>query len=83
VNPPLSRGSEPTWGIAVRNASPTALVIAMDAENDFATKAKRDEVRRKLQAAIREEIKYQDADIGQDELDYLIHIVCGVRTSTS
>ncbi|MFC9158307.1 hypothetical protein ACFTT0_25370 [Streptomyces bauhiniae] len=56
------------------DASLTALVIAMDAENDFETQAKRDKVRRQLQEAIREEVKYQVADISQGELDALVHV---------
>jgi regulatory protein YycI of two-component signal transduction system YycFG len=32
------------------------------------------EERRKLQAAIREEVRYQDADISQDDLDILVSV---------
>jgi L-lactate utilization protein LutC len=46
----------------------------MDPENDFATQEKRDDVRRNLQNAIREEVEYQDASIGQEELDHLVHV---------
>jgi hypothetical protein len=71
VTPRIGRRIQDCW---LLDASPTALLIAMDAENDFETPAKRDDVRRKLQEAIREEVKYQDADISQDELDILVNI---------
>ncbi len=60
-----------TW---LLDASPTALVIAMDPENDFETQDKRDTVRRKLQDSIREEVLYQDADITQGYLDALVNV---------
>lgn len=56
------------------DASPTALVIVMDPENHFETQYKRDKGRRNLQHAIREELRYQDADISQSELDFLVHV---------
>ncbi|MGW4591716.1 hypothetical protein ACWEKJ_30735 [Amycolatopsis thermoflava] len=56
------------------DASPTALLIAMDPENHFATPAQRDRVRRNLQEAIREEVRYQDAEISQADLDFLVRI---------
>jgi hypothetical protein len=62
---------EDLWAL---DAPPTALVIAMDPENDFATAAKRDEVKRKLKEAIREEVRFLDADISQQELDNLVHV---------
>ncbi|MFG1805758.1 hypothetical protein [Streptomyces sp. NPDC049040] len=71
VTPRVGRRLKDRWML---DASLTALVIAMDAENDFENQAKRDKVRRQLQDAIREEVKYQDADIGQVELDALVHI---------
>jgi hypothetical protein len=39
--------------------------------------------RRKLQQAIREEVRYQDADISQDDLDILVSVHVGATTSTS
>jgi len=43
-------------------------------ENHFATAEQRAEERRKLQAAIREEVRCQDADISQDDLDILVSV---------
>ncbi|MFV0127799.1 hypothetical protein ACLGI4_08805 [Streptomyces sp. HMX112] len=71
VTPRVGRRLQDRWML---DASLTALMIAMDAENDFETQAKRDKVRRQLQDAIREEVKYQDADINQTELDALVHV---------
>ncbi len=55
-------------------ATPTALVIAMDPENKWATPENRANECRKLQAAIREEVVLQGGDIGQEELDVLVNI---------
>lgn len=71
VTPRVGRKLDKGW---LLDASLTALLIAMDPENDFATEADRDDVRRKLQDAIREEVEYQDASISQDELDHLVHV---------
>ncbi|MBT2212438.1 hypothetical protein [Actinomadura sp. NEAU-AAG7] len=71
VTPRVGRKFGDGW---LLDASPTALMIAMDAENDFETEFKRDKLRRKLQEAIREEVQYQDADISQVELDHLVHV---------
>ncbi|MBP5895220.1 hypothetical protein [Streptomyces scabiei] len=71
VTPRIGRKLQDRWML---DASLTALVIAMDAENDFATQDKRDKVKRQLQDAIREEVKYQDAEISQRELDALVHV---------
>ncbi|WP_146231476.1 hypothetical protein [Lentzea atacamensis] len=71
VTPRVGRKIGDGW---LLDASPTALMIAMDPENDFATQAMRDDVRRKLQDAIREEVEYQDATINQDELNHLVHV---------
>lgn len=71
ITPRVGRRIGDRWML---DASPTALVIAMDPENDFATQAQRDDMRRALQKAIREEVRYQDADISQSELDYLVHV---------
>jgi hypothetical protein len=46
----------------------------MDAENKFATQAQRDAERQKLQDAIREEVKFQGGEIGQEDLDYLVEL---------
>ncbi|WP_155830360.1 hypothetical protein [Glycomyces tenuis] len=82
VNPHLIAryGVTPRAGRKIRegkwllDASSTALMIAMDAENNFATEEAREKMRRKLQAAIREEVQYQDADINDASLDELVHI---------
>ncbi|MCC8245068.1 hypothetical protein [Saccharothrix luteola] len=71
VTPRVGRKLDNGW---LLDASLTALLIAMDPENDFATQADRDDVRRKLQDAIREEVEYQDARISQEELDHLVHV---------
>ncbi|MES9541884.1 hypothetical protein [Actinomadura sp. NPDC000600] len=71
ITPRVGRRIRDRW---LLDASLTALVIAMDPENTFATQEKRDEERRKLQNAIREGVRYQNADISQEELDLLVHI---------
>jgi hypothetical protein len=71
VTPRVGRKLGDRW---LLDASLTALMIAMDPEHGFETEAKRADVRRNLQQAIREEVKYQDADISQGELDHLVHI---------
>ncbi|MBF9071907.1 hypothetical protein [Streptacidiphilus fuscans] len=43
-------------------------------ENLFATEELRARMRRALQQCIREEVEYQDASIGQDELDLMVNI---------
>ena len=69
------RAGRKIWeGKWLLDASSTALMIAMDAENNFATEEAREKMRRKLQAAIREEVQYQDADINDASLDELVHI---------
>jgi hypothetical protein len=60
--------------IQLIDRTPTALVVAMDAENKFATAAKCGDERRKLQNAIREEIAFQGGEIGQADLDYLVEV---------
>jgi hypothetical protein len=54
--------------------TPTALILAMDAENKFETEVQRANERRKLQDAIREEVKLQGGEIGQEDLDYLVEV---------
>jgi hypothetical protein len=46
----------------------------MDAENRWATPALRNNERRKLQGAIREEVEAQGGEITQEDLDFLINI---------
>lgn len=71
ITPRIGRRIANRW---LLDASPTALVLAMDPENHFATAAKCAEQRKNLQAAIREEVRYQDADISQDDLDILVSV---------
>jgi hypothetical protein len=71
VTPRIGRKLQDRWML---DASPTALMIVMDPENDFATQAQRDNVRLKLQRAIRDEVRYQDAEIAQADLDQLVHV---------
>jgi hypothetical protein len=54
-------------------ATPTALVIAVDPENRW-TPNKLEEERKKIKQAIREEVALQGAQIGQQELDFLVNI---------
>lgn len=61
-------------GIQLLDATPTALLIAMDAENRWATPALRSNERRKLQGAIREEVEDQGGEITQEDLDFLVNI---------
>jgi hypothetical protein len=61
-------------GTQLVDRTPTALIVAMDAENKFATQAQRDAERQKLQDAIREEVKFQGGEIGQEDLDYLVEL---------
>jgi hypothetical protein len=71
ITPRIGRRVGDRW---LLDASPTALVLAMDPENHFATADKRAEQRRKLQAAIRQEVRDQGADISQDDLDILVSV---------
>lgn len=71
VTPRIGRRVRDTWTL---DATPTALVIAMDPENRWATPEKRAAERKKLQDAIREEVRLQGADIGQDDLDFLVRV---------
>lgn len=55
-------------------ATPTALVIAMDPENMWATTEKRDTQSTAIKEAIREEVELQGGEIGNTELDFLVNI---------
>ncbi len=68
------KGSQPGEEIQLLDRTPTALVIAMDAENKFETPAKCADERRNLQNAIREEVAFQGGEIGQADLDYLVEV---------
>ena len=72
VTPRIGRQeADGSWPLT---ATPTALVVAMDPENTWATPDKRAKAKRTLQDAIREEVKLQGGEIGQDELDVLVNI---------
>ncbi|MEU4715259.1 hypothetical protein AB0F73_16590 [Micromonospora purpureochromogenes] len=66
--------TSPAEGVQLLDRTPTALIIAMDAENKFETPAKCANERRKLQNAIREEVAFQGGEIGQADLDYLVEV---------
>lgn len=53
---------------------PTVLMVVMDPEHRWETRAQRDRERRVLQKAIREEVELQGGAIGQDDLDWLVKI---------
>ena len=53
---------------------PTALVVAMDPENRWRDAAAREDARRQLQQAIREEVAWQGGTINQQDLDFLVNI---------
>jgi hypothetical protein len=71
ITPRIGRRVGDSW---LLDASPTALVVAMDPENNFSTPEKCQKERRKLQAAVREEVLYQDADISREDLDILVSV---------
>lgn len=71
IAPRIGREISKGW---LLDASPTALLIAMDEENLFSTQEKRNKMRKSLQQCIREEVEYQDAAIGQDVLDLMVNI---------
>jgi hypothetical protein len=71
ITPRIGRRVSDSW---LLDASPTALVLAMDPEHKFSTAEGRDTERRNLQEAIRHEVRYQDADISQEDLDVLVSV---------
>ncbi|MFD9123503.1 hypothetical protein [Kitasatospora sp. NPDC059571] len=71
VAPRVGRRLHDRW---LLDATPTVLVVAMDAENKWATADQRAVERRKLQDAVREEVKWQGADISQGDLDFLVRV---------
>ncbi|WP_280664376.1 MULTISPECIES: hypothetical protein [unclassified Kitasatospora] len=71
ISPRIGRRLQSCW---LLDATPTALVVAMDAENKWATEARRSDETRKLQNAIREEVQWQGADISQEDLDFLVRV---------
>jgi hypothetical protein len=71
ITPRIGRRLNDRW---LLDATPTALLITMDPENKWSSGEKLDEERRKLQDAIREEVRWQGADIRQEDLDLLVTI---------
>jgi hypothetical protein len=71
ITPRIGRRLGDRW---LLDATPTALLIAMDPENKFSSDQKLAEERGKLQRAIREEVRWQGADIRQEDLDLLVDI---------
>lgn len=71
VTPRVGRPLPDGWFL---DATTTAMVIAMDAENRWATAEKREQERRTLLAAIREEIEAQGASIRDDFLEFLVTV---------
>ncbi|HEX5142499.1 MAG TPA: hypothetical protein VFW21_01380 [Mycobacterium sp.] len=61
-------------GTQLIDRTPTALIVAMDAENKFETPAKCADERRKLQNAISKEVAFQGGEIAQADLDYLVEV---------
>ena len=62
------------YGVQLFDATPTALFVAMDPENRWMDHASREEQRRLLHLAIREEVAAQGAEVTDGELDILVHI---------
>lgn len=71
ITPRVGRRIGGRW---LLNATGTALVIAMDPENNWATMEKRDAESKSLREAIRRDVRDQGADIGDDYLDLLVNI---------
>lgn len=55
-------------------AGPTALIVAMDPEERWATPESRDRERNRLQAIVRAEVRAQGGDVTQTELDMLVQV---------
>lgn len=71
ITPRVGRRIGSQW---LLDATPTVLMIAMDAEAHWATEQSRDAQRRNLQSAIREEVRSQGADISRSDLDFLVRV---------
>lgn len=71
ISPRIGGKLGDAWQLTV---TPTALVIAMDPENMWATTEKRDAQHKKIKKAIREEVELQGGEIGDTELDFLVNI---------
>jgi hypothetical protein len=71
VTPRLGQKLGEGWRLT---ATPTALVIAMDPENRWATPEKRKAETRRIRDAIREEVELQGGQISDSELDVLVNL---------
>ncbi|MFJ3998250.1 hypothetical protein [Streptomyces parvus] len=71
VTPRVGRRVGDVW---LLDATPTALVVAMDAENKWATPEKCEAERQALLAAVQEEARSQGAEIPEDYLDFLVTV---------
>jgi hypothetical protein len=71
VTPRLGQKLGEGWRLT---ATPTALVIAMDPENRWATPEKRQAEREKIRVAIREEVELQGGQISDSVLDFLVNL---------
>jgi hypothetical protein len=71
VTPRVGKKLGDAWQLA---ATPTALVIAMDPENRWATPARCEDERRKIKEAIREEVELQDGQIDNATLDFNVNV---------
>jgi hypothetical protein len=71
ITPRLGEKLGDAWTLT---ATPTALVIAMDPENNWETPEKCEEERRKIKKAIREEVELQGGKISDESLDFHVNI---------
>ncbi|MFE6186600.1 hypothetical protein ACFQ6U_19455 [Streptomyces sp. NPDC056465] len=71
ITPRVGRRVGDVW---LLDATPTALVIAMDAENKWATPEKCEAERQALLEAVQEEARSQGAEIPEDYLDFLVTV---------
>ena len=71
ITPRVGRRLSDRW---LLNATGTALVIAMDPENNWATAIQRDAERNALKEAIRRDVRSRGADIHDDYLNLLVTI---------
>jgi hypothetical protein len=71
ITPRVGRRLSDRW---LLNATGTALIIAMDPENNWATADQRDAQSRSLKEAIRRDVRRQGADINDDYLNLLVTI---------
>jgi hypothetical protein len=71
ITPRLGKKYGDAWELA---ATPTALVIAMDPENKWATPDMCEEQRTKIKQAVREEVELQGGQIDEATLDFNVNV---------